>query len=85
MSEKHIFPIVVRICRDVDDLFLTYVGPVGNLLCGETFDKWKETYKTGAMEIPYYIEMLAVQIPDNDKRVQFSREAMHLIANHIGI
>jgi hypothetical protein len=28
--------------------------------------------------------MLAAQVPDNEKKVRFSKEAMHLIANHIG-
>ncbi|MGD8908911.1 MAG: hypothetical protein PVI92_06140 [Chromatiales bacterium] len=84
MSEKHIFPIVIKICRSIDNLFLTYVGPVGSLLCEETFNQWKVAHKPGPLEIPYYIEMLAEQVPDSEKKVRFAREAMHLIANHIG-
>jgi hypothetical protein len=84
MTEKHILPIVIRICRNIDNLFLTYVGPVGNLLCEETFRNWQETHKPSPLEIPYYINMLAEQVPDNDEKVRFSKEAMHLIANQIG-
>jgi hypothetical protein len=84
MTEKHIFPIVIKICRNIDGLFMTYVGPVGNLLCEEAFTQWKQTYKPGPLEIPYYIDMLAVQIPDDDQKTKFAKEAIHLIANQIG-
>jgi hypothetical protein len=84
MTDKHILPIVVKICRSIDKLFLTYVGPVGSLLCEEAFIQWRQTHKPGALEIPYYIDMLAAQVPDNEKKLRFSKEAMHLIANHIG-
>lgn len=84
MTEKHILPIVIRICHNIDNLFLTYVGPVGNLLCEETFNQWKATHKPGPLEIPYYISMLAEQMPDNDQKARFAKEAMHLIANQIG-
>ncbi|MCU7921038.1 MAG: hypothetical protein KZQ95_22165 [Candidatus Thiodiazotropha sp. (ex Epidulcina cf. delphinae)] len=84
MSDKHILPIVIRICHSIDKLFLTYVGPVGSLLCEESFNQWKATHRPSPLEIPYYIDMLAVQLPDNEKKAQFSKEAMHLIANHIG-
>jgi hypothetical protein len=84
MPEKHIFPIVVRICQNIDNLFLTYVGPVGSLLCEEAFSRWKEIHKPSPLEIPYYINMLAEQVPDQEKKVRFSKEAMHLIANQIG-
>jgi hypothetical protein len=83
MSEKHILPIVIRICRNIDNLFLTYVGPVGSLLCEEVFNQWKITHKPGPLEIPYYIKMLAEQMPDSDNKARFSKEAMHLIANQI--
>jgi hypothetical protein len=36
------------------------------------------------LEIPYYIEILAEQMPDDEKKIEFSKEAMHLIANQIG-
>jgi hypothetical protein len=84
MTDKHIFPIVIKICRSIDNLFLTYVGPVGSLLCGEVFSQWKATHKPSPLEIPYYIDMLAEQVPYSEKKVSFSKEAMHLIANHIG-
>jgi hypothetical protein len=83
MSEKHILPIVIKICHSIDNLFLTYVGPVGSLLCEETFNLWKGAHKPSPLEIPYYINMLASQMPDDEKKVRFSKEAMHLIANHI--
>jgi hypothetical protein len=84
MTEKRIFPIVIKICRSIDNLFLTYVGPVGSLLCEETFSQWKESHKPSPLEIPYYINMLADQMPENEQKVRFAKEAMHLIANHIG-
>jgi hypothetical protein len=84
MTEKHILPVVIRICRNIDNLFLTYVGPVGGLLCEEIFSQWKTTHKPSPLEIPYYINMLAEQVPDSDEKVRFSKEAMHLIANQIG-
>jgi hypothetical protein len=84
MTDKHILPIVIKICNNIDNLFLTYVGPVGNLLCEETFNQWKEAYKPGPLEIPYYISMLAEQVPDKEEKLRFSQEAMHLIANQIG-
>lgn len=84
MSEKHIFPIVIRICQNIDNLFLTYVGPVGSLLSEEIFSQWKQTHKPSPLEIPYYINMLAEQVPDQEKKVRFAKEAMHLIANQIG-
>jgi len=83
MPEKHIFPIVIKIIHSIDNLFLTYVGPVGSLLCEEVFSQWKETYKPGPLEVPYYINMLAEQMPDNEQKEQFSKEAMHLIADQI--
>lgn len=84
MTAKHILPVVIKICRSVDNLFLTYVGPVGSLLCEESFNQWQETHKPSPLEIPYYINMLADQMPDSEKKAQFSKEAIHLIANHIG-
>lgn len=84
MTEKHILPIVLRICRNIDNLFLTYVGPVGNLLTEETFSQWRDAHKPGPLEIPYYISMLAEQMPDSEQKTRFSKEAMHLIANQIG-
>ena len=84
MTEKHIFPVVIKICRSIDNLFLTYVGPVGSLLCEEIFSRWKATHKPSPLEIPYYIEMLADEVPDSQEKLRFSKEAMHLIANHIG-
>jgi hypothetical protein len=84
MNEKHTLPIVIRICQNIDNLYLTYVGPVGGILCEEVFSEWKDTYKHGPLEIPYYIEMLAEQMPDDEKKIEFSKEAMHLIANQIG-
>ncbi len=84
MPDKHILPIVIKICHSIDNLFLSYVGPVGTLLCEEVFTQWKETHKPSPLEIPYYIDMLAVQVPDNEKKSQFAKEAIHLIANHIG-
>ena len=83
MKQKSILPVVVEICRDIDDLFLHYVGPVGALLCEETFENWQTQYRPAALEIPHYIEMLAVQIPDRVKKVQFSKEALTRINNHI--
>lgn len=85
MTDKRIFPVVIKICRSIDKLFLTYVGPVGCLLCEETFDQWREAHKPGTLEIPYYIEMLAAQMPDSEEKLRFSKEAMHLIANHTGV
>jgi hypothetical protein len=85
MTKKHIFPIVIQICHNIDNLFLTYVGPVGNLLCEEAFNQWKDNYKPGPLEIPYYINMLAEQMPEKEQQLRFSKEAMHLIANQIGI
>ena len=84
MSEQHILPIVIRICHNIDNLFLTYVGPVGSLLSEEVFKCWKNSHKPSPLEIPYYITMLADQVPDKEKKVRFSKEAMHLIANQIG-
>jgi hypothetical protein len=84
MSEKHILPIVTRICQNIDNLFLTYVGPVGSLLSEEIYGQWKKTHKPSPLEIPYYINMLADEVPEKEKKVRFSKEAMHLIANQIG-
>ena len=40
MNEKHVLPIVMQICRSIDNLFVSYVGPVGGFLCEETFEEW---------------------------------------------
>ncbi len=85
MSEKQILPIVTATCHDIDSIFLTYVGPVGAILCEEAFEEWKQEAKTGLYEVSNYIKMLAVQIPDNNQQLQFEEKAKDAISQKLNL
>ncbi|HZP64796.1 MAG TPA: hypothetical protein VFB32_00680 [Rudaea sp.] len=77
MNDTHrMLPLLARMCVGVDEIFVEYVGPFGELLIGEARSAWLERgNKTRSSDIESYIALLARAIEDATKRMQFVQRA----------
>lgn len=69
-------PVLLRICADVDRLFVVEVGPFGRQLAEDARTAWLATgNKIKPSDVEEYVAMLARHIEDAERRDAFSSEA----------
>jgi hypothetical protein len=69
-------PILLRICANIDRLFVVEVGPFGRQLAEDARAAWLATgNKTKPSDVEEYVALLAQHIADTERREAFSSEA----------
>lgn len=69
-------PVLLRICADVDRLFVVEVGPFGRELAEDARTAWLATgNKIKPSDVEEYVALLARHIADTERRAAFSSEA----------
>jgi hypothetical protein len=73
MNDTHrMLPLLARMSAGVDEIFVEYVGPFGELLIGEARSAWlRSGNKMHSSDIESYIALLAREIDDAARRAQF--------------
>ena len=67
-----VLPVVDRMRRNIDQLFLQFVGPMGAHDAAIVYETWVKTRKrTGPSGLNEYIRMLSVHIVDTQKQYEF--------------
>jgi hypothetical protein len=73
-------PILLRICTEIDRLFVVEVGPFGAQLAEDARAAWLATgNKSRPTDVEHYVALLAQYIDDADRREAFVAEARHCI------
>ena len=71
-------PLLSQMCSTIDNLFVAFIGPIGQLLIDEARDKWLAGgNKVHASDIEGYIALLAQQIENPARRTEFVARARH--------
>lgn len=69
-------PVLLRICADVDRLFVVEVGPFGRQLAEDARMEWLATgNKIKPSDVEEYVALLARHIADTERRDAFGNEA----------
>jgi hypothetical protein len=69
-------PVLLRICADIDQLFVVEVGPFGRQLAEDARAAWLATgNKTKPSDVEGYVALLARHIADAERREAFTSEA----------
>jgi hypothetical protein len=69
-------PVLLRICADIDRLFVVEVGPFGRELAEDARAAWLATgNKVKPSDVEEYVAMLARHITDPDRRDAFVDDA----------
>lgn len=69
-------PVIVRICSDIDSLFVVEVGPFGRQLAEDARTAWLATgNKIKPSDVEGYVGLLAQHIADAERRDAFVSEA----------
>ncbi len=75
-------PVILRICADIDRLFVVEVGPFGRQLAEDARAAWLATgNKIKPSDLEEYVGLLARHITDADRRDAFvgdARACIHL-------
>jgi hypothetical protein len=77
--KRKVLPLVMRIRSNIDELFIRFVGPVGDAICEDCFNQWAASGSIGPSGLRRYIDMIAKDIPDPGKSQQFKKMAVSLI------
>lgn len=73
-------PTLLRICADIDQLFVIEVGPFGRQLAEDARVAWLATgNKIRPADIEQYIALLAEHIEDPERRDAFVTDAMNCV------
>jgi hypothetical protein len=73
-------PTLLRICADIDQLFVIEVGPFGRQLAEDARVTWLATgNKIRPTDIEQYIALLAEHIEDPERRDAFVTDAMSCV------
>ena len=73
-------PVLLRICADIDLLFLVEVGPFGKRLAEEARVAWLAAgNKNKPSDVEEYVALLATSIDDREQRDAFVTEALECI------
>jgi len=83
MADKHVVPILLQLCTNIDRVFIEQVGPFGDLVVQEARKAWiagGPRIKTSAVEA--YISLLAGEIPDKKDRASFILRAHEVIGQY---
>jgi hypothetical protein len=69
-------PVILRICSDIDRLFVVEVGPFGRQLAEDARAAWLATgNKIKPSDVEGYVELLAQHVDDTERRDAFVSEA----------
>jgi hypothetical protein len=69
-------PVILRICADIDRLFVVEVGPFGRELAEDARAAWLATgNKIKPSDVEEYVGLLAQHIADTERRDAFVSEA----------
>lgn len=69
-------PVLLRICADIDQVFVVEVGPFGRQLAEDARAAWLATgNKIKPSDVEEYVAMLARHIAEPERRDAFSSEA----------
>lgn len=74
-ARHHVLPVVERICAQINNIFIRFVGPIAPMLCEECFERWSAVGETGPRGLGRYITMLSQHIPTVEHRAAFILEA----------
>jgi hypothetical protein len=73
-------PVLLRICADIDRLFVVEVGPFGARLAEDARVAWLAVgNKNKPSDVQDYVALLAANITDREQRDAFVAEAMGCI------
>lgn len=83
MTEPHrSLTILLKLCDQIDELFIEEVGPFGQLVVTETRESWLDTGpRVKTTDVRLYIDLLAREIPDADHRQHFLAKANALFGS----
>jgi len=81
MSTAHrALPVLLRICAEIDRLFIVEVGPFGTQLAEDARSAWLETgNKNRPSDVEHYVALLAQNIEDPERREAFVKDAIACI------
>lgn len=82
MSQSDItkIPVNVRqVILQLNDLFVEYVGPVGQDLSDDVLERWLVAEKFGPSAIRQYVSMLSENLDSATERQEFLRKAEKLM------
>ncbi|MGH8799491.1 MAG: hypothetical protein ACREX7_04545 [Casimicrobiaceae bacterium] len=69
-------PVLLRICANIDRLFVVEVGPFGRQLAEDARVAWLANgNKTKPSDVEDYVALLAQHIEDDERRSAFGSEA----------
>jgi len=77
--KRKVLPLVKRIRGNIDELFIRFVGPAGEAICDDVYDRWVASGSIGPNGLRRYIDMIAEYIPDSVKSLEFKKTAVGLI------
>lgn len=83
MTEAHrSLTILLKLCDQIDALFIEEVGPFGQLVVTETRESWLDAGpRVKTNDVRHYIDLLAREIPDADRSQHFLTKANALFGS----
>ena len=73
-------PVLLRICADIDRVFVVEVGPFGRQLAEDARAAWLETgNKNKPSDVEEYVALLARHVEGDDRQKAFVAEARSCI------
>jgi hypothetical protein len=80
-APKVLLPVVSRMIKQLNSLYISYAGVVGMELANDVFQQWLRTGKTSPSGLRQYAYSLGGQLDDPREQHQFRREAEELLLN----
>lgn len=74
-SSRRVLPVVVDMCKRVNEVFVRYVGPIADDIATGAYESWLEMGNTGPSGVRHYIVLLSSHIADEEQRRSFGDEA----------
>lgn len=73
-------PILQKLCAEIDLIYIEEVGPFGQMVTAEAREAWLASgNKLRTRDVEQYIALLALEIDDQEKRVEFVGRAKQLL------
>ncbi len=84
MTAGHrVLPFLETLCRALDRLFVTEVGPFGEFVVTEVREKWSAAGpRMKTSDIEDYVVLLAKEIPEARQRADFVQRARELLGKY---
>jgi hypothetical protein len=72
--------ILQKLCAEIDLIYIEEVGPFGQMVTAEAREAWLASgNKTRTRDVEQYIALLALEIDDQGKRIEFITRAKQLL------